>query len=167
MLKIDSYQKEKKVVLDTDYVCLMLQDYLNGKNSSHRYKELEHILPDEDDRTWGINVYTSLTKVLNQENVPGTTLRSFHALMEHKKLMVSRLEYINNNYAPIQLDLIEGYKQIEADSTIARNLLIKSYNNKSSDIQQRLTRKLNDLQGKERDLLPEIIYCLEKRIPSF
>lgn len=160
MLKIDLNQDSKEESLDIDFIKSMLDDYIKCCNSSYKYKEFEKILPDEDNRTWGLNVYNSLTKALSYDNIPTTTLRSLHALYEHKKLMVSRIEYINNNYVSINRELLEEVKKIERHSLVTRNSLIKFSRTNSLDLKQKIINNLIFIKDRENTLISNILNCI-------
>ncbi|AJS57217.1 hypothetical protein [Paenibacillus sp. IHBB 10380] len=156
LLKINEKPINPLYSLDVEHLKNNLHDYLYEKDTSYRYKEFEGPFSKDDNRTWGLGVYNTLLKVLKEEIIPSVTLRSIHALYEHKKLMKMRVKFlIENNFIKSHSDLIDCFEKVEHDALIIRNVLLKSmHNNKHND---KVSILLEQLRISDRESIEKII----------
>lgn len=138
----------------------LLNDYLSAYNTSKRYSELEGPLPDEDNRTWGVAVYNSLLEALNVETLPSVTLRSLHALYEHKKLMRMRVEFlIEKKIIESSIALLDDFILLENNSLIIRNVFLKNMYSKNINTQKH-TELISNIKKIEEECLSSLINLL-------
>lgn len=127
MLKINSNPINPHYNFNITLLKMNLHDYLFEKDTSEKYSEFEGPYGDEDNRRWGLGVYSSLLDILNKDKVPKVTRRSIHALYEHKKLMKMRVKYLmENNYIKKDPDLLRSFEKVEQDALVIRNVFLKS-----------------------------------------
>jgi hypothetical protein len=79
----------------------------------------------------GVNVYNYFSDYIHYEFNNGNNKRldprMFHAMYDHKELMVDRLQYLlDNEYLDAsKTSLIETYKQVRKNALIIRNVILK------------------------------------------
>lgn len=158
---------QSKYQFNVEYVVTQLEDYNNEVNTSMRYAALEVPLLDPEgrtsgNRTWGLGVYRSLAEVFDQETISPVTLRSLHALYEHKKLMTARVSYlINRGFLDDTLHLENKITQIENNTLKLRNYFMKCL--MSNKYNREKTQKwLFDIQKSDGEFINELIELLKK-----
>ena len=120
---------------DVENVKNLLSDYLFSKNTSANYRSLGK----PNDCVSGISVYGELMKhyesILQNDNNVTCDIKHFHLLYEHKKVMVSRLEYLmENKYIDTRNDLITVFRNLQNESLNKRNVIMK-YNTTKNKVQ--------------------------------
>ncbi|KWX81043.1 hypothetical protein AMQ84_01250, partial [Paenibacillus riograndensis] len=142
----------------------LLRDYLYERDTSNRYRAFEGPLPGSDDRTWGLEVYSSLIRAINQIKISPVTLRSLHALYEHKRLMTMRVNYLySNKFIESSSKLIGFFEQIENESLLIRNLFIK-YSLNDNFERANLTARLTEVRNLEENCLSVLIDSFYKEL---
>lgn len=158
MLKINTLNPTYS--FDISHLKINLHDYLFEKNTSYRYKELEAPLSDEDDRTWGLGIYNSLLKVFEEEVMPQATLRSFHALYEHKKLMSMRVKFLIDNNFIKNKSIIKTFERVEHDALMIRNVILKSMFSKKIN-KEKMAVLIEKFKKLDSDSINELLYLIE------
>jgi len=147
-------------------VCELLEDYLYRRNTSERYSDgtsLEAI----SDRHWGLDVYKHLRGYFNSliNGDAWYDIRPLHILYEHKKCMVSRLEYMEkNNYISDCSYLIDSYKILENKSMVMRNLQLKYSATSDKKYLRSIVETLAEIEQKEEELLEILIDKIRKKL---
>lgn len=127
-----------------------LSDYLLAKNS------FVHFRPQN--AVFGMETY----ELYKQEFLTrgNSDIRPMHVFWEHKKVMVSRLKYYEENgILSMKNDLLQGYTIIEQDFSVLRSMIIKYNIKKDQNILNRISVKLDELIITEKELL-EVLLCL-------
>ena len=94
---------------------------------------------------WGINVYDYFIRAYIKGAVD---IRLVHAMYEHKKMMVKRLEYFRDRgYLNVAAEYIDRYQRIEREMIRSRNLVLKY--NMTHDI--RLLKTMSVIMSNERE----------------
>ncbi len=112
---------------DIENVKNLLSDYLFSKNTSANFRSLGK----PNDSISGISVYNQLIKyyqniLQNNNNNARCDVKHFHLLYEHKKTMVSRLQYlIENKYINPKSDFISIFHNLEKEALNKRNVIMK------------------------------------------
>lgn len=156
LLKIN---KSVKYNFNIKLVYELLEDYLYRKNTSERYANSAYGTVITD-RYWGLDVYKRQREYFNSLiNGDGWyDIRPLHILYEHKKCMVSRLEYMGkNNHIRDCSYLIDGYKDLEDKSIVMRNLQIKYSATSDKRYLSSIVDMLAEIEQKEEELLEILI----------
>lgn len=146
---------------DVNLVLELLKEYYNSTNTSEKYSLFDN---PASSTAFGIEVYSYIKKslLLNDE----IDIRYFHLLWEHKKCMTLRLDYMNGEQnIQINQTLIDKYKQIEQETLILRNVLLKYKLKKQSLLKKKSIELLNQIEFKEKKVLGELINNLSVAIP--
>ncbi len=122
----DSKSYNPSYEFDVENVKNLLSDYLFSKNTSANYRSLGK----PNDCASGISVYGELIKhyesILKNDNNVTCDIKHFHLLYEHKKVMVSRLEYLmDNKYIDRRDDLITVFRNLQNEALNKRNVVMK------------------------------------------
>jgi len=173
-------RNQTKYVFDLDKVKSGLYNYLNAIDllnydnlsfsddenmqyyNSEVYKKLKnHTSGWEKMRyknliTWGIDVYNEIIGFYSDllDNRVYFDLRPLHLLWEHKKVMLLRISYMENlkNIQGLSKILLD-YSEIEKESLIIRNKLIKYQISKNPNIISNVGEQLIELVEKEKEIL--------------
>lgn len=142
-----------KYDFDLPFVYEMLEDYYYSRNTSERYSKCSDVLTD---RLWGLEVYKGLSGYFNSlinENAR-YDIRPLHILYEHKKCMVSRLKYMNDNgYINDYSYLYDNYINIENKTLVMRNLQLKYSATRDKQYLNNIIDILVEIEQKEKELL--------------
>lgn len=105
----------------------------------------------------GIDVYNFLEEFLSVEialKLQRFDLRPFHALFDHKSMMVKRIQYfIEQGYLKKPISILEHFEKIKKDTEIARNLIIKRNRLLDDAIVERIPEILQKTKEQETALL--------------
>lgn len=142
--------------VDIERIVLLLNDYTNGTNSLGAEKKSDE---QEDVPVYGVNVYGFLRSSLGflLAGVGQMDLRGYHALMEHKRVMSRRLEFLaSKNYLQNAGEGIRSYHNIEKLAEKLRNHAIL-YTIKGSEATLRtMMEYLTHIEDRETGLLHDI-----------
>ncbi|MFF2908423.1 hypothetical protein [Paenibacillus sp. NPDC057934] len=83
-------------------------------------------------------------------------IRSFHLMYEHKKLMILRLNILGSIFK-IDSELIQGFKEIEQEALILRNIGLKYLLTKNKQCIENILILLTRLIKKEDELLSQLL----------
>jgi hypothetical protein len=160
--------KDKGLVLTISLKIILEQmislrdSYVLGLNVIDYHKNI-HII-------YGLKTFDKLAKSLSlmAKNQIRIDIRSLHLLMEHKALMVLRLQYIEHHKPDIVLgEFIKEYEKLERRYGYLRNLLLLfQTSNKNTSI-QKIADEILVLKDREYDLLNRLItYLADYNIES-
>lgn len=149
--------KEKPYKIEVSYLKRNLTEYLEGRNSFKHYSMLfntENNTGEETqrNRAYGIDVYDLLTEYLN-ESKDNTQLdyRVFHNLYEHKKLMVKRIEYLEEKQLIQRSINKEVYQRVANLSQIISRLIIKYRYKNDHEILEKIVRYIDEIKNLEKE----------------
>lgn len=131
----------------------MLEDYFYCRNTSERYSKFSDVLTD---KYWGLDIYKGLREYFNLliSNIARYDIRPLHICYEHKKCMVSRLQYMNDyGYISDYSYLHESYKNLETKSIVMRNLQLKYSATHDNQYIDSIINILTEMERKEKELL--------------
>lgn len=147
--------KETEYNFDINQTRDYLIDYLHSKPSYRKYNEY-----NKGEEFHGLDVYISIQNYLNKliEDEAEDDVRSFHVLLDHKKIMLDRLVFLGrNNFLDNIDELKEKYNAIQTKVLICRNSFLKFYINKDKKILIKIIQMLTEIRDLERIVLEEII----------
>lgn len=139
----------KKIIND-------LKEYLLFDNYAEGYKYSNYYV-------YGIDCYNELVKFARNamETNQGVDHRAYYSFIEHKKLMLLRMEFINGNYNYDLNQLIERYSNLVNEFNTLMNLILKANIMESNNnLWERIIVKLNEYREEEIVLLNEFIRIL-------
>ncbi|MEK8205408.1 hypothetical protein NST41_07425 [Paenibacillus sp. FSL L8-0696] len=113
----------------------------------------------------GLEVYNNLKEyiALLTHDEAIFDIRPFHALWEHKKIMVMRIQFMIDNGYIIKSDkILENYKMIEKKSLSHRNLFIKYNFTKDIAIINRIIEGIDEIVVLENELIPSLLNSICK-----
>jgi hypothetical protein len=136
----------KKIIND-------LKEYLLFDNYAEGYKYSNYYV-------YGIDCFDELQKFAEHamETNEIVDTRAFYSFIEHKKLMLLRMEFINGNYDLNQL--IERYSELVNGFNILMTLILKANITKVNIIWQQIIENLKKYKEEEIALLNEFIRIL-------
>ncbi len=114
----------------------------------------------------GISVYDQLIRyyqdILQNDSNVICDIKHFHLLYEHKKVMVSRLEYLmENNYIDTKNDLINEFRNLEYEALNKRNIIMK-YNATRSKAQiNTVIDSLHKMCNSEKKAIEDLLNALK------
>lgn len=135
--------------LSISHICEMLEDYLNGTNTS---RKMEYMLPGEEG-TYGIKVYDAILNGDEDQKTFFEDLRIVYLMYEHKKIMSRRVEYLNKRGYLKDVDfdeLFKGIKELERLAEKIMNLTIKNKINSGVERQKKILVLLEAMKCNER-----------------
>lgn len=130
----------------TSNIKLGLEDYLGCKDST-KNSVLKY--PYYEDCVWGVNVYKYIKNFLIGEYKSRFGFQCICGLLEHKRVMNSRIIFLNNLGFDITKDIFNESTEVIKNAEILRNLFLKS-------------RFLNDTEKKNYSFTEKYLTCLEK-----
>ncbi|MBO4347267.1 MAG: hypothetical protein J5840_06485 [Lachnospiraceae bacterium] len=111
---------------------------------------------------WGMDYYKALTDYIRirKEYIP---VRLTYLLLDHKKLMIERLKYIEESGFEVR-DYIEAYEMLCKKNKIAISLALK-YNIQSDErTKERCINTLLGIEESERETLGQLLESLNKQL---
>lgn len=142
-----------------------LENYLESKNTFRN-----SFFPFQDWLAFGLNVYDYLIHELIKladGNSNRFDIRPIHILWEHKKCMLSRLIYLEENGYVRSCGYYVEYLPIEKTINNLRLLLLKYQTTKQTTIVHTIVVRLKEVQGMEQIILNNLLKELrENQIPS-
>jgi len=154
--KIDNLDKSK-CDFNLSFVMDILNDYLNSINSSGKLREKSR---EEDEGAYGMKIYEHLIRyieLLGKEEI-NPDIRPFHILWEHKKCMVMRLKYMQENgYMDTSSSSCAAYMELEGKMFSLRNVFLKYLISKDAKIAERIKTSLKEIAVKEQEIIKNMI----------
>lgn len=164
------YNREVRFELDFGAALEMLEDYANSARTPSRFASiltfpnkvytLGQPVPEREDLTFGVATYGCLQRWM-EEVLRGRRdfdVIPFHVLWEHKKIMVSRLEYFERKgYLDPSLALSARYREIEARAAHLRLLMIRCRMKQDRKLLARSLARVSTLREKEVEVLAGVL----------
>lgn len=112
---------------DVKNVKLFLNEYLYSMNSEEKLRMYYNL---NENIGFGMEVYDNIISniklKIKQDIKSEIDYRGYHGLMEHKEIMVKRIDYmVRNNYLYKSEDLLILFKNIENRTHVLRNIILK------------------------------------------
>lgn len=149
------YKQNGKYDFDLDLVAELLDDYLNSRNTSDRFRMFKN--PQNPELSaFGMEIYRYLIDYcrLLMEDLAEYDIRPFHLLWEHKKCMLSRMEFIQTNCnIKLPTSLIGSYGEIEKKCNEARMAVLKFYFTKDKSLIAKTIKLIDFVQTEEAVIL--------------
>ncbi|MDF2841820.1 MAG: hypothetical protein K0R00_246 [Herbinix sp.] len=128
-----------------------LNDYINSINSKN---DLAYCL-DNGERVYGLNVYDELYTEF-YSNVP-----SFMILLEHKRCMVSRIEFLYKNQY-LNENNLHSLKKKFVELINRMTIFINQYKNYRMTNENELKKELMLIKHADRKVMVELLDCLNE-----
>lgn len=136
---------------DTYFVKESLQEYLNGTETPDRYRGFKQPYANE---VYGLNIYNLLINFCYEKK---SDSRPFSVLKDHHKLMIKRLEYMQeNNYIEKCQDIIDEYKDITNLTEVVLYKEIKYSLKPNSECLDEIIIQLKKIKSTETQLIQEV-----------
>lgn len=142
--------------INTNKIINDLKEYLLLDNYADGYKYSDYY-------TYGIECYYELERFINYAIETNGSLdqRAFYSFIEHKKLMLLRMQYLSKDF---ELgELIEKYSVLVNKFNIIMNLVLKGNVTKQLELWERASNKLEECKGIEIILLNKFIEILSRK----
>lgn len=139
----------------------VLEDYLAGRNTTERFKLERHPM----EGYFGVEVYPYLQEFITRviDGVQNFDVRQLHILWEHKKMMVGRIQYLQQlGYLQEDTPLLAEAERLEKQAYTHRNLMLKGFMSQNRSILQPLVNSLGDMLVAEKSLITQLIEELRK-----
>jgi hypothetical protein len=158
---------------DINTVAEQLNDYFLSRNSLIYYRTHFNVNCKDYDYfngtissefIFGMNIYKYLQSYIESLLLySNLNFQPVHALWEHKKIMVNRIEYLQkNSYLSTDSNYNILYKQIQDKALLIRNLFFKYNITKKNNIITKMVSLLNDIFEQEKTVLSSVIQELRE-----
>lgn len=147
----DNYMLPYK--FDISFIKDSIAIYLSGEDPLHYNK---HIYNNDIKKVYGVFVYQKINEYIsnNYENNLSFDIKVFYLLYEHKKCMFRRIMYLKERCFLYDCDeLLNGFLDIEKETEIIINLVIKYNLTKNMNIVNRIKTKLQIIEYNEKRYL--------------
>lgn len=133
-----------------------LKEYLLLDNFGDSYKNSDYYV-------FGIDCYNELQQFLvcSDEYIK-IDFRAFYSFLQHKKLMLSRMNYLNNIYNVYHLS--QSYEKIVKKFESIILLILKCNLKKDSSMWEKISNLLNECKTLEVSILKDLIDTLEQEL---
>ena len=172
------YNREARFDLDFGAAVEMLEDYATSAPTPARFASiltfpnkvytLGQPVPEREDLTFGVETCRCLQWWM-EEILGGRRefdVIPFHVLWEHKKIMVSRLEYFERNgYLDPALALPARYREIEAGAAHLRLLMIRCQMKQDRKLLARSLARVGALRDEEEEVLAAVLRAAGRARP--
>ncbi|MCP3778706.1 hypothetical protein [Paenibacillus sp. MZ03-122A] len=147
---------------DLNKLLMELQDYLTSYKTPKRYcNPYDQWMIHASDMAFGLEVYDVIIHFL--ENVTEIhDRRPFFVLAEHKKLMLMRIEFLQNELSIDLSNLKDKYSEIVKKTNILSMLYLKCIISKNGDIKKRLVCNLQSIRDEEEKIICNLYNLLIK-----
>ncbi|NEW04851.1 hypothetical protein GK047_02305 [Paenibacillus sp. SYP-B3998] len=156
------FDDSKHYEFDKTVVVSQIKDYLASETTCNRINYNAY------DLAFGLEVYEYLKKFLwaLKENNPSLAsrpvLRTIHVLLEHKKLMVDRIKYMEEiGVMKRDEELLKGFEELTAKVEVIRNNLIRGIRRPGTDIIPKVVAEVDNIREKEEVLMTRLLQQLE------
>ena len=161
--KLDvSYFESHQYKLDIEYVYREINDYLASNNVSEKFG-MYHNKLDPEKYSFGIGVYNDFNKYLHKlvDNEANASNIAVHAIWEHKKCMLMRINYLKEMKLISDDGIVNEYKEIEKKAYQCRSLMLKYRSHKEENIIRRMLNLIRIIENEERNLLEKLLYDIK------
>ncbi len=134
--------------IDIDYICNMIKDYLEGRNSSKDFQYIAEI----ESGFFGKTVYTEILSDADNRKRFLKDVRIAYLFKEHKECMRFRIDFLYEYgalNAEVYFELKEGMENIVKNANIVLALVIKNRLAASEQIQNCIWGHINALSALE------------------
>lgn len=162
-LTLFKYQPDplRKYTFDLHNVIDLLEDYLHSKNTSNRYRMYYNPI----ERGFGLDVYHYfihyLQALIDCKTFKNVDKRAFHCLWEHKKSMLSRIEYMQKHGYLHDDDILSTYQEIEKKCLQYRNKILKYHFTHHKKIIKDIVLSLSNTLEKEYEVLNHLLNSIK------
>ena len=149
---------------DISLVQEILGDYLNSKNTEHRFRMYDYPL---ENQIFGMDIYQYLKKFYQLSLCESSyaDIRKIYTIYEHKKCMKLRLKYMIDNHYIDEIDsILETYTILENTALTTCNLLLKYNITKNENILTKVLISIEKMETTERICLSELLIHLQKYV---
>lgn len=156
--------QNSKYNFNINLVTQLINDYLSGENHVDQCSMLQ--VPWRP-VAYGIHVYQYLYQYLDSafEQKSRISILPFHLLWEHKKVILSLINYlIVHNYIHDLSKLVDRYMEVERTAFAFRNSIMKFRRTNDWNIVKRLTVKIKNIESIEHDVLSEVLDQLLRKV---
>ena len=144
------YNNENEYKLELPDIIQDLEDYCYSTNSKDGWKKYY---------VFGLTAMKMLCELFTDNKE--LDLRYTRAYLEHKYLMLTRLEYINKNTDCYLAQYLDEYENVYNKSKVIHNLCIKYHITGSNTIIDSIAKLMNEILSYESLTLPNIISQLK------
>ena len=138
---------------DINEVVKQLKNYERGLND---IKMDVPVIKGVNNASFGISVYDSMIDYIKNNQKTKIDIRAFRAFVEHKEVMVKRLEYMMKKGYDIDEQLISAYKEIEKKAK-QMVLVVLKYNKGDKEKMEQVCNMLTQTSKKEFDVIYNIL----------
>ena len=159
-LRLFTYDPHAQYDFDIHLVREQLDDFLYARNTSERFR----MLLNPYDGAYGLATYPCLKSYIGSFLHPPFSfdIRPAHILWEHKKCMVDRLKYLEDQgYLKSEYGFSVQYDELARKTGILRMMLLKFKITRSAVLIHRVFSNLDDIAKVEQGLLQNLIKKLE------
>lgn len=147
---------------DINIVYELLSHYLNAENSNIVYPTQQKRV--ENDLYWGMDIYKGLKSyidhLLNKDAL--YDIRPWHLLWEHKKAMLLRIKYLQENgYLPKASIIYDDYRIIEQNALLLRNIFLKYGTTHDDKLVKRIFDSIDLIVTKEHETINKLLLQLQ------
>jgi len=152
------YRRERRCEFDLPLVVEQLMDYLLSRNTIERFRMLDisHLGQEEI----GMGIYRSIQRRLEYalETPFYFDFLSLHTLWEHKKCMLMRMHYMEEQG---YLDPVDQYSsefgEVERQARILRMMMLKARWKNDVDMVRRMMDRIEVMAASERAVLEKVV----------
>ncbi|MFD2614753.1 hypothetical protein [Paenibacillus gansuensis] len=147
-------------IFDIECVVEGLREYCLSIPSDRKIRHFEN--PDPDAK-FGLQTYDCMEEhieTIATYNYP-IDLRPFHIIWEHKKVMVSRLNYMMHDELNLK-EFINQYSELEKETNSIKDTALKFKITEDMRLLNNLSKSLKKIHTREKYILEELISTLEK-----
>lgn len=151
-------------LFDMKFVAEQIKDYYESKNLSLNYQSF-YSHKSYSEWTYGIDILPKLTEYYSShlEHSAQFDVRPLYTLYDYKKLMVSRIKYIEENKLyDLNPVFLEGFIKIRDKSQNILNLYIKYALTQDKQVPPKLISLFNELYLNEQVLLEQLLNDFSK-----
>ena len=156
--------EEKEHRINIEYLKQTINDYIHEKNSYIRFYPNDSLRMGQKQYIYGMAVYDNIKYYINKtlKNDPNEVyLKLFFVLLEHKKMMLSRIKRLGERgYLQNSQYIYSKYKPIYEMAGIAENLHNKYIMTKNPEILIKLDSLINKIRDAEPAVLTMFSDCL-------
>ncbi|MBA2212603.1 hypothetical protein [Sellimonas intestinalis] len=157
--RIRYWHKESKNMFEfnLEKIVQSLKEYLMQPFYKDRYAYMK-------DYVFGIECYDELKKMIcyNEDSKNIIDYRAFCCLRDHKKIMIFRLENMQNILKFDLENCILGMREVERELSIIINMILKCNIKNDEEIIERIVKRFDNVKRKEIAILSEAINKMEK-----
>ena len=159
-LRLFKYDSHARYDFDIYLVREQITDFLHSRNTSHRFR----MVANPADGAYGLATYSCLKSYIESflYSPFSFDIRPAHILWEHKKCMVDRLNYMEDQgYLKSEDGFSVQYDGLARKTGMLRMMLLKFKITRSPDLIRRVLSNLDGIEEAEQSLLQDLVKKLE------